>query len=168
MISPYVGGYQVPTSIQQNSQQFYEDNPSLQSENGLGQIGPVVDIIDSDSIGITNFSRRSPIDSFNENRTVDLSGVDTYIYEISDVSGNIPAFENVTIDSLTNLPIDASDISFTEDSISIGLGGTTVAPGDFVILDIEFAGDGGFVPLRGDSSDGITNAEYADRELGIS
>ena len=58
---------------------------------------------------------------------------------LSDVSNSIPAIKAVSIDrSATTLNIDASDIEFTEDTISINFEGKDYTPGEKVELDVEF------------------------------
>ncbi|MEO1005698.1 MAG: hypothetical protein AAFW67_07565, partial [Cyanobacteria bacterium J06638_38] len=60
-------------------------------------------------------------------------------YVFTDLSGAIPAINNVNIDSLsTTLNVDAEDISFTEDTISINLEGISYTPGDQLELDVVF------------------------------
>ena len=57
-----------------------------------------------------------------------------------DVTDNIPAITNVTIDpSATTLGVDASNIIFIEDAIALNLAGLPYVTGDTVKLDVEFA-----------------------------
>jgi hypothetical protein len=60
-------------------------------------------------------------------------------YVFTDVSGNIPAIKNVTIDSsITNLGIKRSDITFTENTIEVDFQGTSYNANSLVKLDVEF------------------------------
>ena len=79
--------------------------------------------------------------------TTDAS-LDTYSFAsgnfngfvFSDVSGTIPAIQNVTIDPFANtLGLDSSDITFTEDTIGLNVEGISYSPGDLVRLDVSFA-----------------------------
>ena len=57
----------------------------------------------------------------------------------SDVSNEIPAIEQVNIDRAdTNLDVDAADVTFTEDTISLNLEGTSYTPGEQLKLDVVF------------------------------
>ena len=61
-------------------------------------------------------------------------------YVFTDISEQIPAIENVTIDELTNtLGLDASDITFTENSIEVNVESLTFNPEDTLLLNVEFA-----------------------------
>ena len=58
----------------------------------------------------------------------------------SDADDTIPEITSVTIDrETTTLGLDASDIEFTEDTISLNLEGTDYIQGELVELDVEFA-----------------------------
>ena len=58
----------------------------------------------------------------------------------TDISGTIPAIQNVTLDtSVTNFGVETSDITFTEDSIFIDFAGITYTPGEIFKLDVTFA-----------------------------
>ena len=59
--------------------------------------------------------------------------------------------------------MDDSDITFTEDSISVNFAGITDVPDErYLILDINFAGDGGFIPGDGSESFAQTNGAFVD------
>jgi hypothetical protein len=61
-------------------------------------------------------------------------------YVFTDISGELPAFENVTLnESATTLGIDSSDISFTEDTIEVNVESLAYEPGLTALLDVEFA-----------------------------
>ena len=61
-------------------------------------------------------------------------------YLLSDVSDNLPAIEDVSLnESTTTLGLDASDITFTEDTIQVSLEGVTFDPGATALIDIDLA-----------------------------
>ncbi|MEM8831366.1 MAG: RHS repeat-associated core domain-containing protein [Cyanobacteria bacterium P01_G01_bin.19] len=58
----------------------------------------------------------------------------------TDVSDEIPAIENVTIDESTNtFGLEAEDISFTENTIEVNGEGLPFSPGLSTLLNVEFA-----------------------------
>lgn len=74
----------------------------------------------------------SPTSNFND---ADFNG-----FLFTDISNTLPAITNVTIDSsATNFDVEASDITFTEDTISINFEGISYTPGEIVKLDVTFA-----------------------------
>ncbi|MEM7592101.1 MAG: RHS repeat-associated core domain-containing protein, partial [Cyanobacteria bacterium P01_A01_bin.83] len=63
-------------------------------------------------------------------------------FVLTDVSGEIPAIESVSINANgSSLAIDSSDITFDENSISTNLEGISYIPGEQVLLDVEFASE---------------------------
>ncbi len=61
-------------------------------------------------------------------------------FVFTDISGELPAFENVTLnESATTLGLDSSDISFTEDTIEVNVESLAYEPGLTALLDVEFA-----------------------------
>ena len=61
-------------------------------------------------------------------------------YVFTDVSDELPAMENVTInDSANSLGVEASDISFSENSLKVNVESISFDPGDSLLLDVEFA-----------------------------
>ena len=146
--SPETAGNNTP-----GSEQFEETFPDV-APNGFD-----VNVIASNTISIENPSRVA-------NDTIDLSGINSYTYVISDVSGTLPAIENVAIDPASNLEVEPDDISFTEDSISVNLGGITGEPQTAALLNVDFAGDGGFVSADGSENFVVSNEQYIS-ELGF-
>ena len=61
-------------------------------------------------------------------------------FTILDLTDNLPAIENVTIDeSNTTIGIDASRLVFTEDGVAVNVQGLTFNDGDTIKLDVDFA-----------------------------
>jgi len=61
-------------------------------------------------------------------------------YVFTDISDQIPAIENVTIDESTNtLGLEASDLTFTENRIEVNVESLTFNPEDTLLLNFEFA-----------------------------
>ena len=143
------------------SEQFYEDNPTPDNPFDNGYF---IDAVNSDTLAFYNPERNV---GDIADRTIGPYNVDSYTYEITDVSGTIPAFESVTIDPLSTLPINESDITFTEDSISVNFAGVAGIPQSYLLLNVEFAGDGGFVPGDGTEDRAMTNGEFVDDLLEI-
>ena len=58
----------------------------------------------------------------------------------SDLTGDLPTIENVTLDeSATTIGFDSSDVSFSEDTISINFESLSIEPGSTARFDVEFA-----------------------------
>lgn len=92
-------------------------------------VGFIVDIVDNSIIYQINQDFPSTF----------LDGdYDGYVF--TDIFGLLPAIENVSIDlSFTTLDIGATDISFTEDTISINVEGVPFEPGEGIKLNVDFA-----------------------------
>ena len=61
-------------------------------------------------------------------------------YVFTDVFDEIPAFENVTLNETANsLGLEASDITFTENTIEVNVESLAISPGLNALLDVEFA-----------------------------
>ena len=59
---------------------------------------------------------------------------------LSDIAGELPAIENVSLDeAATTLGLDSSDVTFTEDTISVNLESLSVKPGLSAMFDVDFA-----------------------------
>ena len=59
----------------------------------------------------------------------------------TDILNIIPAIQDITIDEfVTTLGVDISDITFTDDTVSINFAGLPYIPGDTVKLDLSFVG----------------------------
>lgn len=120
---------------------------------------PVVATVSNDvefDIESTNFNPAN--NEFDPGYTIDISGssilytaaetpVDSPFYNpgefngivLTDISNTLPAIENVTLDTLaTTFGIDASDITFTEDTIAINLEDISYIPGETFKLDVDF------------------------------
>ena len=77
----------------------------------------------------------------DENRvTTSTDTLDFSKFVLSDISDNLPVIEDVSLnEAATTLGLDASDISFTEDTIEVNLEGTSFDPGATALLDIDIA-----------------------------
>lgn len=61
-------------------------------------------------------------------------------YVFTDISDEIPAIENVTIDESTNtLGLEANDVTFTENTIEVNVESISYNTGDTLLLSVEFA-----------------------------
>ena len=146
--SPDTAGNNTP-----GTEQFEEDFPDV-AQNGYD-----ADVISPNTIAIANPTRFAD--------TIDLSGVDFYTYRITDVTGTLPAIEDVTIDPASNLEIDPEAISFTEDTIEVDLAGTVAPRQTAVLLNVDFANDGGFIPTDGSEDFAPESNEQFISELGF-
>lgn len=64
-------------------------------------------------------------------------------YQFTDINGELPAIENVTInESANSLGLEADDITFTEDTIEVNVEGLYYEPGLTTALDVDFATEG--------------------------
>ena len=60
-------------------------------------------------------------------------------YVFTDISDQIPAIENVTIDESTNtLGLEASDLTFTENRIEVNVESLTFSPEDTLLFNFEW------------------------------
>ena len=68
----------------------------------------------------------------------DEAEVNSYVF--TDISNQIPAIENVTIDESANtLGLEADDITFSANSIEVNVENLAYVPGSNALLNIEFA-----------------------------
>ncbi|MEM9927933.1 MAG: SdrD B-like domain-containing protein, partial [Cyanobacteria bacterium P01_D01_bin.50] len=89
-----------------------------------------------------DFSANSILFDFSESSPYTRTSSGTFNgYVFTDVSGTIPEISNVTIDeTITNLGLDSSDITFTEDSIEVNVEGLSFNTDTIAKLDVEFGG----------------------------
>ena len=64
---------------------------------------------------------------------------------------------------MSNLEVEPEDITFTEDTIEVNLAGVTSVPPSALILDVDFAGDGGIVSIDGSNDFARTPEDFLDR-----
>jgi len=104
--------------------------------NGVEFVIPTTD----DGIGESlDISGNSIIYEVNDPNST-FANVEFNGFVVSDVSDNLPAITNVTIDPAgTTLGVDNSDIQFTEDSIAVNVASLPYTIGDTIKLDVEFA-----------------------------
>ena len=78
------------------------------------------------------------VGSFQPETTFDAGEFNGLVF--SDLTGDLPTIENVTLDeSATTIGLDSSDLTFTEDTISINFESLDVEPGLMAKFDIDFA-----------------------------
>lgn|GEM_PF-6218525 len=142
------------TELSDTSSGFNLDGTELQVQVlspdavNLSEVAPTV-VLDSNEVefssdgmevdiagGVAGDSSRSF--GVDKNRDITSDSIDFGEYALSDLSNNLPAIENVTInEAATNLGLDASDVSFTEDTIQIDLEGVAFYPRVIALIDID-------------------------------
>ena len=124
-------------------QQFFPDSNTPVGDTLLANVGneaefvtPPSDAVIGESVDISGNSILYKVtDPGGVFSNADFNGI-----VLSDVSDNLPAIANVTIDSsVTTLDVNNSDIQFDENSVSINVAGLAYVIGDTIKLDVEFA-----------------------------
>ena len=70
--------------------------------------------------------------------TLDASEFNGLVF--SDLTGDLPTIENVTLDeSASTIGFNSSDVSFSEDTISINFESLSIEPGSTAKFDVNFA-----------------------------
>ena len=140
-------------------QAFYPDLETPRSEPITAIVGdgvefPADEVLSSDNPGDNIFIADENIDI-----TGGVAGEGSIIYEIgedqtpatllsgdfnagvfTDVSGDLPAIENVTLDeSATTFGLESSDLTFTEDTIVVNFESLDIEPGLTAKIDVDFA-----------------------------
>ena len=140
-------------------QAFYPDLETPRSEPITAIVGdgvefPADEVLSSDNPGDNIFIADENIDI-----TGGVAGEGSIIYEIgenqtpatllsgdfnagvfTDVSGDLPPIENVTLDeSATTFGLESSDLTFTEDTIVVNFESLDIEPGLTAKIDVDFA-----------------------------
>ena len=123
-------------------QQFFPNSNTPVGDTLLANVGneaefvtPASDAVIGESVDISGNSILYQVtDPGGVFSNADFNGI-----VLSDVSDNLPAIANVTIDSsVTTLDVNNSDIQFDENSVSLNVAGLAYVTGDTIKLDVEF------------------------------
>lgn len=120
--------------------QYYYDTPYADASNGSFAVGPGVEVPNvADGVATLDVSGSNILVDYTQTSIWGGSAFNGWI--LSDQTDNLAAILGVTIDPSTNLPgFSLSNISFTDNSITVDWRGLSFTDATVVSLNVSFGG----------------------------